>query len=85
MQREALRERNGHGRLQSGDRIYTTMGGKPQMIARKAVVNGVLALAYVKGSGEEMISYLPYSDLVKLMESDSPCLHFRTGKIESKE
>lgn len=53
------------------------------MIARKAIVNGVLSLAYVKGSGEEMISYLPYSDLVKLMESDSPCLHFRTEKTES--
>lgn len=55
--------------------IYTTQGGEEKLIAVRAVVNGVLSLAWVKNG--ELISFEPWTNIAEQMLS-GPCLVFTT-------
>lgn len=57
--------------------IYTTHGKEPKLIGTKAIVDGVLSLAYVKDG--KLISYEPWEDINKQMYT-GPCLEFATEK-----
>lgn len=55
--------------------IYTTQGGEEKLIAVRAVVNGVLSLAWVKNG--ELISFEPWTSITEQMLS-GPCMVFTT-------
>ena len=43
-------------------KIYTTAGGQEKLLAVKAIVDGVLSLAYIDAKGR-LISYAPWTDV----------------------
>lgn len=55
--------------------IYTTQGGVEKLIAVRAVVDGVLSLAWVKNG--ELVSYEPWMNITEQMHS-GPYMVFTT-------
>lgn len=48
-------------------KIYTTSGGQEKLLAVKAIVDGILSLAYIDANGG-LISYAPWSDVKGAVE-----------------
>lgn len=60
--------------------IYTTKGGREQLVCHRAVVDGVLSVAIAKDN--EVISYIPLAEFVEQANSGQ-CINTSTNKIQS--
>lgn len=58
-------------------KLYATHGEKEQLLGTKAVINGVLSWAYLKG--DKLVSYEPWTDVQKQFET-GPCLIINNAK-----
>lgn len=59
--------------------IYTTKGGKEQLVCHRAIVDGVLSVAIVKDN--EVISYTPLTEFMKQANSGQ-CINTSINKIQ---
>lgn len=59
--------------------IYTTKGGREQLVCHRAVVDGVLSVAIVKDN--EVSSYISLAEFVRQANSGQ-CINTSTNKIQ---
>ena len=60
--------------------IYTTRGGKEQLVCHRAIVDGVLSVAFVKNN--EVVSYAPLPEFLEQINSGQ-CINTTTNEIQS--
>ena len=60
-------------------KLYATHGEKEQLLGTKAVVNGVLSWAYMKG--DRLVSYEPWADVKEQFESGQSII-INTAKLD---
>lgn len=60
--------------------IYTTQGGKEQLVGHRAIVDGVLSVAIMKG--DIVVSYVPLTEFLAQINSGQ-CINTTTNEIQS--